>query len=481
MPEPVFIRQIRKLIRLVTRRLFPGVVFGFITACAGAMDLMPGQQPHSSNPMVPGYYADPSLVQYQGHEYIYATIDPWGGETVGCWEAVDFKNWTYHVLNWPTKQACTSLQSKPNLVWAPSVVRSPAGKFFMYVSVGSEVWVGTAEHPLGPWRDAHGGTPLVPGDFRPGYHMIDQEAFIDADGQAYLYWGSGWNWVNGKCWAVKLKPDLVSFDGEVREVTPGHYFEAPFMLKHGNRYYLMYSYGKTIEDSYQVRYAIGDAPLGPFTEATNSPILVTDLANNVRSPGHHAVFVRDGRYYIIYHRHNIPFDGKFVGRQLCVDELHFTSDGLIARVTPTHAGAALVRGRANGQVNLADATGGVRATASSQRNDYSRPEMVLDDNYATLWAASPEATNAWLQLDFGKEQSFKRQILRFEYAWKAYRLTLETSSDARQWNRLADFTKVPAQGSPFVITAAGRARYLRLGFPDNSPAATAALFEWTVQ
>jgi arabinoxylan arabinofuranohydrolase len=50
--------------------------------------------------------------------------------------------------------------------------------------------------------------------------MIDAEAFIDDDGQAYLYWGSGLNWVNGKCWAVKLRPDMVTFDGEVRDVTP---------------------------------------------------------------------------------------------------------------------------------------------------------------------------------------------------------------------------------------------------------------------
>ena len=26
------------------------------------------------------------------------------------------------------------------------------------------------------------------------YHVIDAEAFIDDDGKAYLYWGSGWGW-----------------------------------------------------------------------------------------------------------------------------------------------------------------------------------------------------------------------------------------------------------------------------------------------
>ena len=439
---------------------------------------LPGQQPHSGNPILPGYFADPSLVQFQGHDYIYATIDPWGGDTLGCWESADFKNWTYRQLNWPTKQACTSPTSKPNMVWAPSVVRAPDGRFFMYVSVGSEIWVGTADQPLGPWRDAHGGKPLVPDGFKPGYHMIDAEAFVDADGQSYLYWGSGWNWVNGKCWAVKLGSDMVSFAGEVQDVTPANYFEAPFMLKHGGHYYLMYSHGKTIEDSYQIHYAIGETPLGPFTEATNSPILVTDLAHNIRSPGHHAVFSKAGSYYVLYHRHNIPFDGNFVGRQVCVDELHFTADGLISKVVPTHAGAKLVSGRRSGKTNLAD---GAKATASSQRNPETRPEMVLDDNFATLWAAAGDATNAWLKLDLGTVKNFSRQHLRFEYAWKPYRLALESSDDAAHWTRLADCTTTPAQGSPFVIEAVGRARYLRLVFPENHQGTNAALFEWVVE
>ncbi len=65
--------------------------------------------------------------------------------------------------------------------------------------------------------------------------MIDAEAFIDDDGQAYLYWGSGLNWVNGHCFVVKLKPDMVHFDGVPKDVTPANYFEGPFMVKEKGR------------------------------------------------------------------------------------------------------------------------------------------------------------------------------------------------------------------------------------------------------
>jgi arabinoxylan arabinofuranohydrolase len=52
----------------------------------------PGRAPHSANPILPGYYADPSVVQDGVQTYIYATLDPWGDKTLGCWESPDFKN-----------------------------------------------------------------------------------------------------------------------------------------------------------------------------------------------------------------------------------------------------------------------------------------------------------------------------------------------------------------------------------------------------
>ncbi|RYD19456.1 MAG: hypothetical protein EOP89_15610, partial [Lysobacteraceae bacterium] len=187
--------------------------------------------------------------------YPTATIDPWGADTLGLWRSRNFRDWTFETPNWPTKAAATSPTSGKSKVWAPSVVKGHDGKFWMYVSVGNEIWVGSADRPAGPWRDANGGKPLIPRNFRPGLHMIDAEAFVDDDGQAYLYWGSGLNWVNGHCFVVKLKPDMVTFDGEPRDVTPPHYFEAPFMLKRGGRYFLTYSFGNTTKDTYQLRYA----------------------------------------------------------------------------------------------------------------------------------------------------------------------------------------------------------------------------------
>ncbi len=433
-------------------------------------------EPHAANPIVPGYFADPSLVQYGGHYYIYATIDPWGGKTLGCWESSDFKQWIYRELNWPTKAACTSPTSGGSMVWAPSVVRAAGGKFYMYVSVGSEVWVGSADQPLGPWRDAHGGKPLIPGNYKPGYHMIDAEAFVDDDGTAYLYWGSGWDWKNGHCFAVKLKPDMTSFDGEPADVTPGNYFEAPFMFKHDGRYYLSYSQGITTRDTYQVHYAIGASPLGTFTEAKNSPMLVTDKARNIVSPGHHAMFTRDGHTYILYHRHSVPYVREQADRQVCIDELHFTTDGLIAKITPTHLGPALVQGREKAGNLAANAT----ASASSEMDSLHGAARVLDDNYATRWTAASASTPNWLQLDLGSVKKTTRSELRFEYAWKKYKFALEGSIDGKKWTTLADYRATGVSGSPQLISAPTECRYLRLAFPPAPTDETIAVIEWSV-
>ncbi|MDO3627818.1 family 43 glycosylhydrolase [Mucilaginibacter sp. BT774] len=286
------------------------------------------------NPITEGYFADPTILKDKGKYYIYATIDPWGGNELGVLETKDFKTFVQRHLNWPTKKACTSPTSGDSKVWAPSVRKAPDGKFYMYVAVGSEVWAGVSNSPLGPWKNAKAdNTPLVKSHDYPGMHNIDPDCFIDDNGRAYLYWGSGLNWVNGHCMAVKLKKDMVTFDGKAVDITPPHYFEAPHMVKRKGLYYLMYSYGKAIDASYQVRYSVSKTPLGPWIEGPNDPILSTSADSTTYGPGHHTVFKENGQYYILYHR-IYPQKKDYVLRQLCIDSLNFDANNNILKIKP---------------------------------------------------------------------------------------------------------------------------------------------------
>ncbi len=287
-----------------------------------------------TNPIINGYYADPSIIKFEDNYYIYATIDPWGGEELAVFESSDFKNWEQKHINWPTKEACTSSTSNDSRVWAPSVIKAKNGKFYMYVSVGSEIWVGVSDKPLGPWQNAkENNEPLIKGNMFPDFHMIDAEAFIDSDGKAYLYWGSGLNWVNGHCFVVPLEDDMVSFDEKnIKDITPPNYFEAPYMLKRNNKYYLMYSEGKCTDSTYKVRYAVGDSPYGPWTEGVNSPVLTTSKDSNTLGPGHHAILKENNQDYILYHR--IKDNNDTLLRELVIDSLNFDSKGNILKVVP---------------------------------------------------------------------------------------------------------------------------------------------------
>ncbi len=413
--------------------------------------------PGDRNPLLPGYFADPSIVRDGGRWYILATIDPWGGDRLGLWTSDNGRDWRFSTPDWPTKQAATSPTSGDTKVWAPSVVRAPNGRWYMYVSVGSEIWVGSAPSPAGPWRDAHGGTPLVARDFAPAFHMIDAEAFVDDDGRAYLYWGSGLNWTNGHCFVVRLKSDMVSFDGAPRDVTPAHYFEAPFMVKAGGKYLLTYSDGNTTKDTYKVRYATGDTPFGPFREGANSPILQTDAARDIVSPGHHAVFRSDGHAYILYHRQALPWPqgGDAVLRQVAVDPLTLGRDGTIGTVVPSHGSA--VDGFA------AQRTRGFRWRATDAEG-----AKAADDNFATLWRGRT------LVADLGARRAVSATRLLPEFPTHTYRFGVEASDDGTTWRSIA--AVAARSGSPIVVPHAVQARYLRLVFPDGDGAA----WEWVI-
>ena len=121
------------------------------------------QKGQITNPIVQGYYADPTIIKEKGIFYIYATIDPWGGRELGLLTTKDFLTFKIRHINWPTKEACTSPTSGGAMVWAPSI-RKVNGKFYMYVAVGSEVWAGISDKPLGPWKNAKAdNTPLNQG------------------------------------------------------------------------------------------------------------------------------------------------------------------------------------------------------------------------------------------------------------------------------------------------------------------------------
>jgi hypothetical protein len=242
------------------------------------------------------------------------------------------------------------------------------------------------------------------------------------------------------------------------------------MFRHKGRYYLSYSHGRTDQDSYQVHYAIGDSPFGPFREPSPAPLLATTPDREVLSPGHHAFFRYQGQPYILYHRQALPFVPKGpILRQLCVDPLSFNADGTLSPVKPSHQPPSWI----HRQAPALSAT----LSASSQADEDFGAAAAGDDNYATRWLPGPDDQAPWLQLDFGSVRALPATQLRFEYAWKPYAFRVEASEDGHTWTLLANHLHSPVAGSPLLIPGGARARFLRLSFPPAQQQAT-GLLEW---
>ncbi len=448
-----------------------GCVFFCLSACQPKQNSTE-KLTELANPIIAGYFADPSIVQHEGKFYLYATADPWGKEFLSCWVSDDFQNWTFNKLNWPTKEACTSPLSNENMVWAPSIIKK-GDTFYMYVSVGSEIWCGKANHPLGPWENMLKDKPLIPYETTKYYHAIDAEAFIDDDGTPYLYWGSGWDWTNGHCFAAELDEDMCTFKSEWTEVTPEHFFEGPLVNKVGDTYYLTYSEGVTMDDTYEVRYATSKSPMGPFKEAANSPILKTDRELNVYGPGHHTVFSYLDKNYILYHRHRLPFVTGTAYRQICINELIFDeTTGTIQNITPynTQSFPNLIKEKKGGIVPS-------QIECSSEENQTYAATNVLDNSYATLWKPSLDDKSPFLILSFEEGTSLQSMDIRFEYAWNTYYPKLEYQTEGKEWKIVADYSQEGISGSPVTFEINQPTKQLRLSFPYPEKEETAI---WTL-
>jgi len=450
-------------------QVFLSFILVFITSCSNSSNR---ETVTLSNPIIPGYFADPSIVEFEGKYYLYATVDPWGADFLSCWVSDDFENWTFHKLNWPTKEACNTIHSRENMVWAPSVIKR-GDMFYMYVSVGSEIWCGSAKHPLGPWKNMLGNKPLVPFDTTWYSHEIDAEVFIDEDSRAYLYWGSGWGWINGRCWVAELNDDMSTFRTMKTEITPERFFEAPWMIKHQGKYFLTYSEGKTIEDSYEVRYAVGDSPLGPFVQAENSPILTKNDSLKVYGPGHHTIVNLGGQHYIMYHKHRLPFVPGSAFRQISMNHLHFNDTGTqIMNIIPENTVEIPRLKKSNRKIVVPK-----QITASSQKNQFTLPSNVQDKHYGTLWESGLEDNEPVLTALLDGNQFIGNVEIRFEYASKKYYFLSEITTDGENWTKIADFSGAGIEGSPININVNQSIRGFRMKFVESSENANAAIWE----
>jgi hypothetical protein len=219
--------------------------------------------------------------------------------------------------------------------WAPCVVYFNGNYFFYYAMGGAAGWqdskigVAVGASPSGPFTDI--GTPLtVSQTSSPHIEAIDPMVFIDTDGKAYLYYGGS----GGANLGIRQlnTNDMASFSGPLNVVTPANFTEAAFMSKRNGVYYISYSNGNWQTNTYNVRYATGNSPMGPWTYA--GQILTSDSLH--KGPGSHAFLQLPNTdiWYICYHY----WDSVYSTRHVALDSLAYNPNGTISPVTMTGGG-----------------------------------------------------------------------------------------------------------------------------------------------
>ncbi|WP_437283508.1 glycoside hydrolase family 43 protein [Sorangium sp. So ce375] len=297
----------------------------------------------ADNPVVQtNYTADPApmvhgdtVYLYTGHDEDSAT-DWFGMNEWRVYSSKDMVNWTDHGS--PLKYSDFSWAKGD--AWAGQAIHRN-GKFYYYVPVTSRslnrmtIGVAVSDSPTGPFKDAL-GRPLITADCGD----IDPTAFIDDDGQAYLYWG------NPSVCYVKLNEDMTSYQGDVVRVPmttasfgqrtgkddgrhTTKYEEGPWLYKRNGLYYLVYAAGPISE---YIAYSTSSSPTGPWTY--RGVIMPTEGSSFTN---HSGVIDFKGSSYFFYHNGALPGGGGY-HRSAAVERFMFNADGTFPTIKMTKEG-----------------------------------------------------------------------------------------------------------------------------------------------
>ncbi|HOU13600.1 MAG TPA: glycoside hydrolase family 43 protein [Anaerolineae bacterium] len=309
------------------------------------------------------YTADPSARVFEGRLYIYTSHDldhnNLADDTGDQYDMEDYHVFSMENMHMLPVDHGQILHVKDvpwakKQMWAPDAAFKNGTYYLFFPAKDDEglfrIGVATSPSPAGPF--------MAQPSFIPGAFSIDPCAFIDEDGQTYLYFGGIWGgqlqkWRTGTFdphgtepdadapalgpRVGKLSPDMLSFVGPVGEVSivdqngqpllagdsDRRYFEGVWVHKYNGIYYLSYSTG----DTHFIVYATSNTPTGPFVYRGRILEPVSGWTTQ------HSIVEFQGRWYLFYHDASLS-GGTDNKRCIKVAELFYTADGGIELVAP---------------------------------------------------------------------------------------------------------------------------------------------------
>ncbi len=311
---------------------------------AAALGLLFSGSTLAANPAITDMFtADPAPIVHNDTVYVYVGRDeakPDQGYTMNEWlvySSTDMVNWK----SYPSPLKPTDFSWSSGEAWAGHVIEKD-GKFYWYTTSehktihGKAIGVAVSNSPTGPFKDAR-GSALITNDMTKATDIswddIDPAAYIDDDGQAWLFWG------NQKAYYAKLKPNMIELDGPIHVIPDAqvkNFTEAPWIHKRGDIYYLTYATGFPERTAYSTASSI----TGPWTYRG---IIAEGAANS--NTIHQGIIDYKGKTYFFYHNGMMqhPQTGGSFRRSMTIDYLHYNEDGSIKPIIQTSQGVKPVK------------------------------------------------------------------------------------------------------------------------------------------
>ena len=233
------------------------------------------------NPILPGWYSDPSFCTNGEGDYFLVTSTFSYFPGVPLFHSRDLVNWKQvgHVLDRPSQLTGLGRQHTSGGIYAPDIKYNPKNRTYYMITtnVGAGNFLVKTQDPFGPWSE-----PIL----LPQVQGIDPSLFFDDDGRAYIV-------NNDEAPGGKPEYDghrtirIVEYDvqddctiGERRiivdkGVDPAAkpvWIEGPHLYKIDGKYFLMCAEGGTSDQHSEVVFR-ADSPMGEYKPWHRNPIL----------------------------------------------------------------------------------------------------------------------------------------------------------------------------------------------------------------
>ena len=339
-----------------------------------------------SNPVIPGFFSDPSVCRVGDDYYLVnSTFEYFPG--VPVFHSKDLVNW--ELVGYAIHRT-TQLPKGLNIF--ATTIRHHDGTFYMITTntgAGGNFYV-TATNPAGPWSD-------------PGWieaQGIDPDLFFDDDGKSYV--------ISSTFDLHEIDLKTGKFVSEGRRLwngTGGRYAEGPHIYKKDAFYYLMAAEGGT-EEAHSETIARSKNIWGPYDPNPANPILThvnaAGQGNPIQGVGHaDIVNAHDGSYWMVFHGYRTVGGGVHhtLGRETC-----------LAPVTWPKNGWPVVNGNGTASVSMTTPTLPLKPfPPKPARTDFDAETVGLEWNYIRMPVAASYSLGArkgYLRLT-GTEQTIE--------------------------------------------------------------------------